>query len=131
MSVYKRVKFTHDRHVPCTVAVLSIHSRQTDSQSAGDCYDIKRSREVADIINHNFLSELSAAVRSSPVRHRLLKVETAAHSVGGAENAGLENSLECDELRLKQPQTSSSIDVNELSQHFVGLLLYAKGGNKH
>ena len=47
---------------------------------------------------------------------------------GGAENAGLENAgpenagLESDELRLKQPQTSSIIDVSELSQNCVGLL---------
>jgi len=33
------------------------------------------------------------------------------------ENAGLENRLESDELRLKQPQTSWTIDVNELSQN--------------
>ena len=37
---------------------------------------------------------------------------------GGAENAGLES----DELRLKQPQTSSTIDVSELSQNCVGVL---------
>jgi len=42
---------------------------------------------------------------------------------GGAENAGLENAgLESDELRLKQPQTSSTIDVSELSQNCVGVL---------
>ena len=47
--------------------------------------------------------------------------------VGGAENAGpgnagLENvELESDELRLKQPQTRSTIDVSELSQNCVGL----------
>ena len=42
---------------------------------------------------------------------------------GGAENAGLENrSMESDDLRLKQPQTSSTIDVSELSQNCVGLL---------
>jgi len=48
----------------------------------------------------------------------------------GLENAGLENRLESDELRLKQPQTSSSIDVSELSQNFVGLLLYTKRGKQ-
>ena len=38
----------------------------------------------------------------------------------GAENAGLENAgLKSDELRLKQPQTSSTIDVSELSQNCV------------
>jgi len=31
------------------------------------------------------------------------------------ENVGLENRLESDELRLKQPQTRSTIDVSELS----------------
>ena len=38
--------------------------------------------------------------------------------VRGAENAGLES----DELRLEQPQTSSTMDVSELSQNCVGLL---------
>jgi len=40
---------------------------------------------------------------------------------GGAENAGLENILESDELRLKQPQTSTTVDVSELSENCVGL----------
>ena len=40
---------------------------------------------------------------------------------GGAENAGLENRLESAKLRLKQPQTSLTIDVSELSQNCVGL----------
>jgi len=39
----------------------------------------------------------------------------------GLENAGLENRLESDELRLKQPQTSTTIDVSELSQNCVCL----------
>jgi len=34
----------------------------------------------------------------------------------GLESTGLENRLESDELRLKQPQTSSTINVSELSQ---------------
>jgi len=51
-------------------------------------------------------------------------------SSGGAENAGLENRLESDELRLKQPQTSSTTDVSELSQNFVGPLLYIKRGKQ-
>ena len=38
--------------------------------------------------------------------------------IAGLEIAGLES----DELRLKQPQTSSTIDVSELSQNCVGLL---------
>jgi len=53
--------------------------------------------------------------------------------IGGAENAGLENAglknagpenagLESDELKLKQPQTSSTTDVSELSQNCIGLL---------
>jgi len=64
-----------------------------------------------------------------------------SHSIGGAENAKLENAgLEfgeqnsragkcrtgkyngSDKLRLKQPQTSSTIDVSKLSQNCVGLL---------
>ena len=40
----------------------------------------------------------------------------------GLKNAGLKNWLESDEISLKQPQTSSSIDVSELSQNCVGLL---------
>jgi len=41
----------------------------------------------------------------------------------GLENAGQENAgLESDELRLKQPQISSTTDVSELSQNCVGLL---------
>jgi len=49
--------------------------------------------------------------------------------IAGLENAGLENArpenagLESDELRLKQPQTSSTIDVSELSQNCVSGLL--------
>jgi len=39
----------------------------------------------------------------------------------GPENAGLENRLESDELRLMQPHTSSTIDVSEFSQNCVGL----------
>jgi len=35
--------------------------------------------------------------------------------IAGLENAGLES----DELRLKQPQTSATIDVSELSQNSV------------
>jgi len=42
---------------------------------------------------------------------------TQAQGGGGAENAGLES----DELRLKQPQASATIDVSELSQNCVGL----------
>ena len=43
--------------------------------------------------------------------------------IAGLENAGPENArLESDELRLKQPQTSATIDVSELSQNCVGLL---------
>ena len=45
-----------------------------------------------------------------------------ADQIAGLENAGLENRLEYDELKLKQPQTSSTIDVSELSQNCVGLL---------
>ena len=44
-----------------------------------------------------------------------------ADQIAGLENAGLENRLESDELRLKQPQTSTTIDVSELSQNCVGL----------
>jgi len=40
--------------------------------------------------------------------------------IEGLENAGLENRLKSDELRRKQPQTSSTIDVSELSQNCVG-----------
>jgi len=53
-------------------------------------------------------------------------LENAGLDFGGPnskrlENAGPENSgLESDELRLKQPQTSSTIDVCELSQNCVG-----------
>ena len=42
-----------------------------------------------------------------------------ADQIAGLENAGLES----DELRLKQPQTCSTIDVNELSQNCVSGLL--------
>ena len=42
--------------------------------------------------------------------------------IAGPENAGLENRLESDELRLKQPQTSSTINVSELSQNCLGLI---------
>jgi len=49
-----------------------------------------------------------------------------ADQIAGLENSGLENRLESDELTLKQLQTSSTIDVSELSQNFVGLLLYTK-----
>jgi len=48
-------------------------------------------------------------------------LENAGPENAGPENAGLENRLESDDLRLKQPQTSSTIDVSELSQNFVGL----------
>jgi len=44
-----------------------------------------------------------------------------ADQIAGLENAGLENRLESDELRRKQPQTSSTIDVSVLSQNCVGL----------
>jgi len=47
--------------------------------------------------------------------------ENAGLENAGPENAGLENRLESDELRLKQPQTSTTIDVSELSQNCVGL----------
>ena len=40
----------------------------------------------------------------------------------GAENAGLENWLESDEIRLKQPQVNYAVDVGELSQNCVGLI---------
>ena len=47
-----------------------------------------------------------------------------ADQIAGLENAGLENAgLKSDELRLKQPQTSSTIDVSELSQNCVSRLL--------
>ena len=46
-----------------------------------------------------------------------------AGSRGGAENVGLENRLESDELRLKQPQISSTINVSELSQNCLGLIV--------
>ena len=43
-----------------------------------------------------------------------------ADQIAGLENAGLENAgLKSDELRLKQPQTSSTIDVSELSQNCI------------
>jgi len=43
-----------------------------------------------------------------------------ADQIAGLENAGLENAgLKSDELRLKQPQTSSTVDVSELSQNCV------------
>ena len=41
-----------------------------------------------------------------------------ADQIAGLENAGLKS----DELRLKQPQTSATIDVSDLSQNCVGLL---------
>jgi len=45
--------------------------------------------------------------------------------IAGLENAGLENAgLKSDELRLKQPQTSSTIDVSELSYMYVYVMLY-------
>ena len=47
-------------------------------------------------------------------------LENAGPENAGLENAGLENAgLKSDELRLKQPQTSSTIDVSELSQNCV------------
>ena len=55
-------------------------------------------------------------------------LENARLENAGLENAGLENAgLESDELRLKQRQTSSTIDVSELSQNCVsGLLCTSK-----
>ena len=51
-------------------------------------------------------------------------LENAGLENARPENAGLENAgLESDELRLKQPQTSSTIDVSELSQNCVSGLL--------
>jgi len=66
--------------------------------------------------------------------HRSALRSAALIFFGATENAGLENDgpsksrgvenagLESDELRLKQPQTSSTTDVSELSQNCVGLL---------
>jgi len=47
--------------------------------------------------------------------------QIAGPESAGLENVGLENRLESEELRLKQPQTSSTIDVSELSQNYVCL----------
>jgi len=62
------------------------------------------------------------ADHSAPEKQKSAQKRTES---GGAENAGLENArlenvglenrLESDKLRLKQPQTSSTIDVSELS----------------
>ena len=54
--------------------------------------------------------------------HRAMQSTSYCCQLTGAENAGLENRLESDELRLKQPQTNSSTDVSELSQNCVGQL---------
>jgi len=43
-----------------------------------------------------------------------------ADQIAGLENAGLENAgLESDELRLKQPQTSATIDVSDYYHKIV------------
>jgi len=60
-------------------------------------------------------------VGTAAVRLREAGPENARLENAGLENVELENTLESDELRLKQPQTRSTIDVSELSQNCVGL----------
>ena len=52
---------------------------------------------------------------------KIAGLENAGLENAGPENAGLENRLDSDELKLKQPQTSTTIDVSELSQNCLGL----------
>ena len=58
------------------------------------------------VVSHSFFTVETA--------RRTRRATSAIWRGEGAENAGLENRLESDELR--QPQTSSTIDLSELSQ---------------